>query len=57
MAHREACAIPIVTMSSGRLFLGGVLASSARLRFTGTFNLPRLFKRLTPNRTFLLCQQ
>jgi hypothetical protein len=30
------CALPIVAMSSGRLFLNGMLASRARLRFTGT---------------------
>ena len=63
MAQREDCAIPIVTMSSDRLFLGGVLASIARLRFTGTINLPCLFKGspqtghfyFASNRTFLLC--
>lgn len=41
-AQREDCAILIVPMSSGRLFLGGLLASRARLRFTGTINLPCL---------------
>lgn len=55
-AQREDCAIPIVLMSSVRLFLGGLLASMARLRFTGTINLTCLFQRPTPNRTFLLCQ-
>ena len=63
MAQREDCAIPIVPMSSDRLFLGGLLASIARLRFTGTINLPCLFQRLTQTghfyfasmRTFLLC--
>ena len=54
-AQREDCTIPIVRMSSDRLFLGRLLASSARLRFTGTINLTRLFQRPTPNRTFLLC--
>jgi hypothetical protein len=29
-------------MSSGRLFLDGLLASIARLRFTGTISLKRL---------------
>ena len=29
-------ALPIVAMSSGRLFLNGLLASIARLRFTDT---------------------
>jgi hypothetical protein len=55
-AQREDCAIPIVLMSSVRLFLGGLLASMARLRFTGTINLTWLFQSPTPNRTFLLCQ-
>ncbi len=63
MAQREDCAIPIVPMSSDRLFLGGLFASIARLRFTGTINLPCLFPRLTQTghfyiarmRTFLLC--
>jgi hypothetical protein len=30
------CALPIVAMSSDRLFLDGLLASIAHLRFTGT---------------------
>jgi len=55
-AQREDCAIPIVLMSSDRLFLDGLLASMARLRFTGTINLPCLFRMATWNRTFLLCQ-
>jgi hypothetical protein len=62
-AQREDCAIPIVLMSSDRLFLGGLLASMARLRFTGTIKLPRLFQGqpktghfyFARNRTFLLC--
>ena len=54
-AQREDCAIPIVLMSSVRLFLGGLLASMARLRFTGTINLTWPFQRPIPNRTFLLC--
>jgi hypothetical protein len=33
-------------MSSGRLFLNGLLASSARLRFTGTISLKRLQQRM-----------
>ena len=33
------CALPIVAMSSGRLFLDGLLASIARLRFTGIISL------------------
>jgi hypothetical protein len=33
---------PSFAMSSGRLFLDGVLASSARLRFTGSTRLKRL---------------
>jgi hypothetical protein len=32
-------ALPIVAMSSGRLFLDGLLASIARLRFTGIISL------------------
>jgi hypothetical protein len=32
-------ALPIVAMSSGRLFLSGLLASIARLRFTGIISL------------------
>ncbi len=34
--HRKFYALPIVATSSGRLFLSGLLASIARLRFTGT---------------------
>ena len=34
--HRRFCALPIVATSTGRLFLSGLLASIARLRFTGT---------------------
>jgi hypothetical protein len=34
--------LPIVAMSSGRLFLSGLLASIARLRFTGIISLKRL---------------
>ncbi len=55
-AQREDCAIPIVPMSSGWLFLDGLLASMARLRFTSMINLTWLFQSPTPNRTFLLCQ-
>ena len=62
-AQREDCAIPIVLMSSVRLFLGGLLASMARLRFTGTINLTWLFQSplqtghfyFARMRTFLLC--
>ena len=62
-AQREDCTIPIVPMSSDRLFLGGLLASRARLRFTGTINLPCFFCMATGTghfyfarmRTFLLC--
>jgi hypothetical protein len=39
-------ALPIVAMSSGRLFLNGLLASIARLRFTGIFRLKRLPPRM-----------
>jgi len=34
--HRKFYALLIVATSSGRLFLNGLLASVARLRFTGT---------------------
>jgi hypothetical protein len=37
---------PSSAMSSGRLFLDGLLASIARLRFTGMFSLNRLPHRL-----------
>ena len=56
-ARREDRTLPIVLMSSDRLFLDGLLASIARLRFTGTINLPCSFRMATPNRTFLLCQK
>ena len=39
-------ALPIVAMSSGRLFLNGLLASIARLRFTGIFRLNLLPPRM-----------
>jgi hypothetical protein len=39
-------ALPIVAMSSGRLFLNGLLASIARLRFTGIIRLKRLLPRM-----------
>jgi hypothetical protein len=38
-------ALPIVAMSSGRLFLSGLLASIARLRFTGIISLKLLPSR------------
>jgi hypothetical protein len=61
--RREDHVILIVPMSSDRLFLGGLLASIARLRFTGTINLTCSFPELLQtghfyfagNRTFLLC--
>ncbi|MGH9824624.1 MAG: hypothetical protein ACREDR_15405, partial [Blastocatellia bacterium] len=61
--RREDHVILIVPMSSGRLFLGGLLASFARLRFTGTIHLPCSFPGplqtghfyFAGNRTFLLC--
>ncbi len=37
---------PSSAMSSGRLFLNGLLASIARLRFTGTISLKRLHQRM-----------
>jgi hypothetical protein len=39
-------ALPIVAMSSGRLFLSGLLASIARLRFTGIISLKLLLPRM-----------
>jgi hypothetical protein len=44
-------------MSSDRLFLDGLLASIARLRFTGTHRLPCTLSPLWQNRTFLLCRE
>ena len=35
-------ALPIVAMSSGRLFLSGLVATRARLRFTGIISLKPL---------------
>ena len=40
-ARRKETRLLIVATSSGRLFLNGLLASIARLRFTGTRNLTR----------------
>jgi hypothetical protein len=37
---------PSSAMSSGRLFLDGVLASIARLRFTGRIRIKRLLNRM-----------
>src|SRR5271165_5388036 len=62
-ARRKETRLLIVATSSGRLFLNGLLASIARLRFTGTRNLTRdstspgkrghfYFARMG---TFLLC--
>ena len=62
-ARRKETRLLIVATSSGRLFLNGLLASIARLRFTGTHNLTRdstspgkrghfYFARMG---TFLLC--
>jgi len=41
-AGRNTPFFPSFAMSSGRLFLDGVLASIARLRFTGSTRLKRL---------------
>ena len=46
-------ALPIVAMSSGRLFLNGLLASIARLRFTGIIRL----KRLPPRRELIIIER
>ena len=47
----------IVATSSDRLFLERVLATKARLRFTGTVRLTRHLSRPRKNRTFLLCRE
>ena len=44
-------------MSSDRLILDGLLASIARLRFTGTRRLTCTFQSLGQKGTFLLCQE
>jgi hypothetical protein len=41
-------ALPIVAMSSGRLFLNGLLASIARLRFADDLSIFRLLYRGEP---------
>jgi hypothetical protein len=56
-ARRKETRLPIVATSSGRLFLNGLLASIARLRFTGTRNLTCNFHKPRQKGTFLLCQQ
>jgi hypothetical protein len=55
-ARRKQTRLLIVATSSDRLFLSGLLASIARLRFTGTRNLTCLFLSLRQKGTFLLCQ-
>src|ERR1700733_5002219 len=54
-ARRKETRLPIVAMSSDRLFLNGLLASIARLRFTGIRNLTCNSHRLRQKGTFLLC--
>jgi hypothetical protein len=54
-ARRKETRLPIVAMSSGRLFLNGLLASIARLRFTGTRNLTCNSASPGEKGTFLLC--
>jgi hypothetical protein len=54
-ARRKETRLPIVAMSSGRLFLNGLLASIARRRFTGTRNLTRNSHKPRQKGTFLLC--
>jgi hypothetical protein len=46
-------ALPIVAMSSVRLFLNGLLASIARLRFTGIIRL----KPLPPRRKLIIIER
>jgi hypothetical protein len=45
-ARRKKHALPIVAMSSGWLFLSGLLASIARLRFTSIIRLNQLPPRM-----------
>jgi hypothetical protein len=62
-ARRKETRLPIVATSSGRLFLNGLLASMARLRFTDTRNLTCKFHKpgkrghfyFASMGTFLLC--
>jgi hypothetical protein len=54
-ARRKETRLPIVATSSGRLFLNGLLASIARLRFTGTRNLTCNSNKPRQKGTFLLC--
>jgi hypothetical protein len=54
-ARRKETRLPIVAMSSGRLFLNGLLASIARLRFTGTTQFNMQFLNPRQKGTFLLC--
>src|SRR5580698_140044 len=54
-ARRKETRLLIVATSSDRLFLNGLVATRARLRFTGTRNLPCTFHKLRQKGTFLLC--
>ena len=56
-ARRKETRLLIVATSSGRLFLNGLLASIARLRFTGTRNLTCIFHKPRHKGTFLLCSK
>ena len=54
-AGRKITRLPIVAMSSDRLFLNGLLARIARLRFTGRRTLTRIPITSRQKGTFLLC--
>jgi hypothetical protein len=56
-ARRKETRLPIVATSSGGYSSIGLLASIARLRFTGTRNLTCTFHKPRQKGTFLLCQQ
>ena len=56
-ARRKGTRLLIVATSSDRLFLNGLVATRARLRFTGTRNLTCTFHKPRQKGTFLLCQQ
>ena len=55
-ARRKGTRLLIVATSSDRLFLNGLVATRARLRFTGTRNLTCTFHKPRQKGTFLLCQ-
>ena len=56
-ARRKETRLLIVATSSDRLFLNGLVATRARLRFTGIRKLNMQFHKPRQKGTFLLCQQ